>query len=112
MFMRTARERDSASAMQTAERRVAESCVDNAIRRCAATGIDVTRGSMRALLVAEMKLSELGVACDLVGQMIELEQHYVAMGMRGTLEPRVQRVQRVAPLPPLPLLPQRHRMAS
>ena len=89
MLKRTARKRDSAPAMQTSERRVAESCVDNALRRCAATGIDVTRGSIRALLIAEMKLSELGVECDLVGRMIELEQHYVDLGMRST--PRVQR---------------------
>lgn len=81
MLMRSARERGSAPAMQTAERRVAEDCVDNALRRCAAAGIDVSRASVRALLIAEMKLSELGVACDLVERMIELDDRYASMGL-------------------------------
>ena len=61
----------SAPAMQTAESRVADTCVHSAIKRCAAVGIHVTYASVKALLVAEMKLGELGVHCDLIGRMLD-----------------------------------------
>lgn len=93
MLMKSAPQRcDAAPAMQMSERRVAESCVDNALKRCAATGLDVPRASIHTMLAAEMKLSELGVTCDLVGRMIELEKQCDRRGLRSVRTPRFRSV--------------------
>ena len=83
MLMKHARKCDPVPAMQAAERRVVESTVDAALSRLATHGVEVSRAAVRALLIAEHKLDELGVRCDLLERLINLESGYRAVGLGG-----------------------------
>ena len=81
MLKKHARTCGPVPAMQTAERRVAETTVDAALQRLSASGVEVSRAAARSLLIAEQKLDELGVRCDLVARLITLEQTYASLGL-------------------------------
>lgn len=94
LMKRTERTCGPVPAMQTAERRVAETTVDAALQRLSASGVDASRAAVRALLIAEQKLDELGVRCDLVERLMNLEQGYRAVGLDGHPSDVLRRVVR------------------
>ena len=58
--------------LDTATLRITDSVVEDGVSRCVSHGVKADPSAVRALLIAELKLSDLGVVCDFIERYINI----------------------------------------